>query len=201
MYFSKKTLLLSFPSAISAQDKPAEFISDVSESMTSSGSSEYHVPTALQPNPSLSGGHAKRIAKKQLPLCFLSYDRGTNTVSGAFLATRCFAVSSDVPDLWWQVDRVVELESPVKLERDSIQWSSTVLHLKADAERTLRMSTASMGGSLNDHFTEMALSNWHCWPLSQELHVCLSRHGGKPLLLKSCRSMARATSVSPEIVR
>ena len=126
--FQKKPLLLSFPSAILAQDKPAEFISDVSGSMTSSGSSEYLVPTALQPNPSLSGGHAKRIAKKQLPRCFFSYDRGTNTVSGAFLATRCFALSSDAPDLWWQVDRVVELESPVKLERDSIQWSSTVLH-------------------------------------------------------------------------
>ena len=201
MHFSLNYFGSSYVGSIFAQHEPAEFSSGVNESMTSSGSSEYIVPTVLQPNPSLSGGHAKRLAKKQLPRCFFSYDRGTNTVSGAFLATRCFALSSDAPDLWWQVDRVVMLELPVKLECGSVQWSSTVLHLKADAERTLRLSTALIGGSINDHFTEVALSKWHCWPLTQDLHVCLSRHGGKPLLLKSDRSMARATSVSPEIVR
>ena len=159
----------------------------------------YDLPADVSvPLPSETSGAAKRKAKKLLPRCFLLKPNDSMHIYGAVLLTDCVSFGGL---LHWQVDRVVELSQPSSIRKADIRWHSTLLHLQPDVELSIRHASSAQGGSLNDHFSECAGSQWPVWPLDAKTLHDVRGSDGRPFHFSSDLKFAKVVGVTPSVAR
>ena len=160
----------------------------------------YSLPSVVGVEQLTRSGYAKRKNKKSLPRVFFLYDKGSRRITGAFLLTGCAYRNTDPNLVYWTCDRAVFLDEPVTLQAADIQWTSTLVHLKPDAEQKVRMLGARVGGALNNHFADYALSRWHCWPASDTSNLKIQWDTEHPFTFTSHLSYSKAVGIEPDLV-
>ena len=106
--------------------------------MSAASSYETLVPVDLIG--SAASGHVGRRKKKLLSRIFFAYSRNTMQITGAFLLVACWATGVVRDEVHWKCDRYVSLAEPARLAPSDVQWNSTLVHLKPDAELRVRNS-------------------------------------------------------------
>ena len=81
-----------------------------------------------------------------------------------------------------------------------IQWTSTLVHLKADVEQRDRMLGARVGGALNNNFADYALPRWHCWAASDSSNLKIHWDTEHPFTFTSNVSYSKAAGIEPDLV-
>jgi len=130
---------------------------------------------------------------------FFAYAKQRKEVIGAFIVSECARVLAVVGSLWWRIERFVLFADPPVLDGSDIAWTSTILHLTLAAEHRLRHLESSIGGMIQNHFTEFSASRWWLWPLTHAQLDTL-RSGSAPLTMKSDEAVARALKLEPLVV-
>ena len=158
------------------------------------------LPPLVSPATSSRSRFSKRRERKKLPRVFLIYDKARHRISGAFKVSRCDVLAQNRSQVHWKCDRVVSLEKDVQLEADNFCWLSTLVHLTPAAELAVRQGKAGLCGILNNHFSEVSDSRWHCWPMSEDMHHTFHASGGQPFTFASDARFAKAAGVDVETV-
>ena len=164
--------------------------------------SDYLRPTHVSADTGTGGrnlsGHQKRRLKQQLPrVVFLARKEG-RVMLGAVLLAELVLVAGG--ELFVRVDRCVAFEDPPAVSNDSFSKLSTLWYLRPNVEQDLRRRDASVGGVINDHFTEFAGSRWPVWPLSTEEEQTLRGPDDVPCTMRISRSFATQLGVTPSEV-
>ena len=160
----------------------------------------FALPPLVVPAASARSGFSKRKNRRKLPRVFLIYDKARLRVLGAFKVSRCDALAQKRHSVYWKCDRVVLLEKDVQLEADSFSWLSTLVHWTPATVLAVRQGKAGLGGILNNHFSEVSDSRWHCWPMSEDMHHTFHASGGQPFTFASDARFAKAAGIDVETV-
>ena len=105
---------------------------------------------------SSSSGSAKRRKKQALPRAFFIFGKARRYIYGAVLLSECAALSCVPGTVYWRCDRVVLLREPARLMQDDVDQRAFVPALSPETELAMRNLETNVGGTLNDHFVDMA---------------------------------------------
>ena len=63
-------------------------------------------------------------------------------------------------DVSWELARVVVLAEHRKIDRSNVKYMSSAFELKGEFELECRLSSTTVGGTVNSHFTEYVSTSW-----------------------------------------
>ena len=110
-------------------------------------------------------GNDKRREGFKLPQMFLVLDVSTNMIVGAMQVDTCVEVAHLPLVVFWDVSRSVQLKEPI-LEQSRTRRPNYIVTLTPVRVNFIRLSNASVGGTLNCHFLEFSSDRWRVWPVN-----------------------------------
>ena len=142
----------------------------------------------------------RKVAAKVLPRCFFAFEPASGSILGAFSVSECCALQNSADQVYWSVDRWVELARHFPVPREARQWCNTLIHLKPDVELHCRGLPVTIGGRVHDHFIDLAGTRFHMWPMPLD-SIKLVGSGSLPCTLITDAKFARAAKLVPDLVR
>ena len=125
-------------------------------------------PAALgQAAPSTRTGFAHARRENSLPRVVWLVCKDESAVHGALLLSSAEYLATDQQKCHWTGDAFVELQTPVPVAKEDIQWKSSIWHLSSVLDSQLKRSVARVGGTMAEHLAQFAGKPWSAMPLPQ----------------------------------
>jgi hypothetical protein len=76
----------------------------------------------------------------------------------------------------WELARIVFLAEAKKIDKSKVRYMSSAFELKGELELELRMSSSTVGGTVNSHFTEYVAKAWKAISFNSKACQIISGH-------------------------
>jgi hypothetical protein len=158
------------------------------------------VPIANNVVPSSSRSRQSRLLKKdakdKLPAVFWIYNVAQTVLMGACLITCCLPGTSD-DRAKWEISRLCLLQEAQKKDKSKYKYLSSAFELTGSFELEMRMSSCSLGGTINSHFLDFVAKTWRV--IGFDIKTCSSmmQHTGDILYVETKHSVCISLGIVP----